>query len=42
MITYKDYIIDTETFPGLITVCFEGDELVFKTIEAAKQFIDSL
>ena len=37
---YKGYEIDLTTFKGLITVCFCGDEVTFKTIEEAKAFID--
>ena len=36
---YKGYEIDTKTF-GLITVCYEGDEIVFNSVEQAKAFID--
>ena len=39
---YKDYEIDTTTFNGLITVCFEGDEISFNSVEEAKAFIDSI
>ena len=39
---YRGYEIDTSTFPELITVCYEGDEIVFDTIEDARAFIDSL
>jgi predicted transcriptional regulator YheO len=42
MIEYKDYEIDTISYPGIITVFFEGDEIVFHSIEDAKQFIDSI
>ena len=39
---YKGYEIDTVTFKGLVTVCFEGDEVVFHSVDEAKQFIDEL
>ena len=40
--TYKDYEIDTTTFPGLITVLIDGDELVFDDVQQAKDFIDTI
>lgn len=40
--TYKDYEIDTTTYKNLITVFFEGEDLVFDTIEAAQAFIDDI
>lgn len=39
---YKDYEIDLTTFKGLITVVWDGDEIVFRTVEEAKEFIDSI
>ena len=38
---YKDYYIDTTTY-NFITVEYCGDDLVFDSIEEAKQFIDSI
>lgn len=40
--TYKGHDIDTTTFPGLITVCYLGDEVTFDSIDAAKEFIDAI
>ena len=42
MTIYKGYEIDTNTFPGMITVFFDGDEIAFESIEEAKEFIDSV
>lgn len=39
---YKDFEIDTTTYMNLITVFFEGEDLVFDTIEAAQAFIDDM
>jgi len=41
IIIYKGYEIDTTTF-SLITVFYAGDEYAFHSLEAAKQFIDSI
>lgn len=39
---YKGYEIDTTTFKNLITVLYRGDEVVFDTVDAAREFIDSI
>lgn len=41
-IPYKEYEIETSLFKGKTTVTYEGDELVFDTINEAKAFIDSV
>lgn len=38
---YKGYDIDTTTYK-YITVQYNGDDVVFDTIEEAKQFIDEI
>ena len=38
---YKDYYIDTTTY-NFITVEFMGDDIVFDSIEEAKDFIDEM
>lgn len=42
MMIYKDYEIDITTYKNLITVFFEGEDLVFDTLEAAQAFIDDI
>lgn len=39
---YKGYTIDTSVYGNLITVFYDGDDLVFNTVQEAKEFIDSL
>ena len=39
---YKGYEIDTNMIPGMFTVFFEGDEVVFDSEAEAKEFIDSI
>lgn len=39
---YKGYTIDDSVYGNLITVFCEGDDLVFNTVQEAKEFIDSL
>ena len=39
---YKGYTIDTSVYGNLITVFYEGNDLVFNTVQEAKEFIDSL
>lgn len=39
---YKGYTIDTSVYGNLITVFYEGDDLVFNTVQEAKQFIDEI
>jgi len=39
---YKGYEIDTTTFKNLITVLYCGDEVVFDTVDAAREFIDNI
>jgi hypothetical protein len=39
---YKGYTIDTSCYGNLITVFYDGDDLVFNTVQEAKEFIDSL
>ncbi len=41
-IEYNGYTIDDGMMYPYITVFFEGDDLVFNTIDDAKEFIDSL
>lgn len=38
---YKDYYIDDSMY-GLITVQYCGDDVVFRSVEEAKQFIDEI
>lgn len=42
MTEYKGYEIDTTTFENMITVFFEGDEIVFTSEKEAKEFIDEI
>ncbi len=39
---YRDYEIDADMIPGMFTVCYCGDEVVFDTVDEAKQFIDEI
>lgn len=39
---YKDFYIDDTFIEGLYTVVYCGDEVVFDTLEEAKQFIDEI
>lgn len=42
-IEYKDYVIDNGlVYENLITVFYNGDDLVFKSVEDAKEFIDEI
>lgn len=42
-INYKNYTIDVYfTYDNLITVFYNGDDIIFKTIEEAKIFIDEI
>ena len=42
-IEYKGYVIDNGyVYDNLITVQYNGDDLVFKTIGEAKEFIDEI
>ena len=42
-IEYKGYGIDVGlTYEGMISVQYCGDDLFFKTVEDAKEFIDSI
>lgn len=38
---YKDYYIDDSMY-GLITVQYCGDDVVFRSVEEAKKFIDEI
>lgn len=44
IIEYKGYFIDNKvTYENLITVqLFNGDDVIFKTVEEAKRFIDEI
>lgn len=37
---YKNFVIERELF-GYV-VCYCGDEIIFDTVEQAKEFIDSI
>ena len=40
---YKDYVIEPYMKnPALVTVVYCGDEIVFDTVDEAKQFIDEI
>ena len=40
-IEYRGLFIDEDvTYPGLVSVQFFGDDLIFNTVEEAKQWID--
>lgn len=42
-IEYKGYVIDNGyMYDNLITVFYNGDDLIFKSMEDAKEFIDEI
>lgn len=42
-IEYKGYVIDNGwVYENLITVQYCGDDLIFKSVEDAKEFIDEI
>jgi hypothetical protein len=42
-IEYKGYVIDNGlVYENLITVFYNGDDLIFKSVEDAKEFIDEI
>ena len=43
MIEYKEYIIEQNFYnKNEYTVYYDGEDIIFNTLEEAKQFIDSL